>query len=88
MADHLAHPVVEGATIVDGPVLVHSAFGDAYRIDTRLGTTTLREWFTDHDGVVVGVGLMYADGAETSVTSATVESMLTSWSWDVAPVAG
>ena len=88
VAKHIDTPVVDGATIVGGPVLVRSAFGTAYRIETSIGATTLREWYTDHDGVVVAVGFLYDAGADATTTSATVESMIASWSWEVAPVAG
>ncbi|WP_028047678.1 hypothetical protein [Cellulomonas sp. URHE0023] len=90
VAHHLAVPISDGTHITDGPVLVRSAFGEAFRIDTQFGTTgpTIREWYTDHDGVVIVVGLIFYPGADVAGSTSIVESMLTSWTWHLRPVDG
>jgi hypothetical protein len=90
VAHHLAVPISDGAHITDGPVLVRSAFGEAFRIDTQLGAggPTIREWYVDHDGVVVVVGLIFAPDVDVEGSESIVESMLTSWTWHLRPEHG
>lgn len=63
------------------PVTVRSAFGEAVRLDTTFSSTgtVLLEWFTDHDGWLMAVGYLGPPPDPEGV--ATVEAMLTTWSW-------
>ena len=64
---------------VTEPVGVSSAFGEAVRLDSKFGRTTLLEWFTDRDGWVVSVAYLGPPPAPEDV--AVVEAMLTTWTW-------
>lgn len=64
---------------VTEPVAVSSAFGEAVRLDTAFGRTTLLEWFTDRDGWVVSVA--YLGPPPDADAVAMVEAVLTTWTW-------
>ncbi|MDT0166351.1 hypothetical protein Q9R32_12380 [Actinotalea sp. AC32] len=64
-----------------GPVLVVSAYGEAFRADTHFTSNGVRltEWFVERHGYLLAVGyLRHEDAADRT---ATVEAVLASWEW-------
>ncbi|GGC09835.1 hypothetical protein [Cellulomonas carbonis] len=64
-----------------GPVLVVSAYGEAFQADTHFTSNGARltEWFVERDGYLVAVGYLRHEGAVDR--TATVEAVLASWEW-------
>ncbi|MGN8246038.1 hypothetical protein ACTHAM_003168 [Cellulomonas soli] len=56
-----------------------SPFGSALRTESTMGSMVLTEWWTDHGGMVWGVGFLHRPDDQDYVRI--VEAMLASWQW-------
>lgn len=56
-----------------------SPFGTAYRTESTMGSLALTEWWTEHDGMLWGAGVLHDPDDTASVRA--VEAMLASWQW-------